>query len=131
LGARRLPGVRHSSGPPRGGGGGAVEKGKGARGATGAPRPAWGRAKSLHWKSDAFRIQGWLLYPEPFDPRQRYPMVVNVHGGPASAVTPSWPGEFSIPAALSRRGCFVFLPHPRRSLGSGGEVTPGELKDLR
>ena len=66
-------------------------------------RPEWGKTESLHYKSDAFRVQGWLLYPHNFDPKQRYPMVVNVHGGPASAVTPSWPGEYSVPAALSRR----------------------------
>src|SRR5262245_1750752 len=30
--------------------------------------PMWGEARSLHWKSDAFEIQGWLLYPLNFDP---------------------------------------------------------------
>ena len=72
-------------------------------------RPEWGEAESLHWKSDDFRVQGWLLSPRDFDPRRRYPLVVIVHGGPASAATPRWPG------ADSR---------------AGGAVAPGLLRVL-
>ena len=28
----------------------------------------WGEAKSLHWTSDGFRVQGWLLYPSRSTP---------------------------------------------------------------
>jgi dipeptidyl aminopeptidase/acylaminoacyl peptidase len=93
-------------------------------------RPAWGKAKSLHWKSDSFRIQGWLLYPEKFDPKQRYPLVVNVHGGPASTLMPRWADEYSVPAALSRRGYFVLFPNPRGSHGQGEKFTRANVKDL-
>src|SRR5262249_49016341 len=57
-------------------------------------KPAWGEAKSLHWKSDEWDVQGWLLHPRDFDPKKKYPLVVSVHGGPASARHPSWPGTF-------------------------------------
>ena len=50
-------------------------------------RAAWGDAKSIHWKSDGFDVQGWLIFPRDLDPAEKYPMVVSVHGGPASAVT--------------------------------------------
>ncbi|MGB8324132.1 MAG: S9 family peptidase [Candidatus Acidiferrum sp.] len=46
-----------------------------------ALKPAWGEAKSLHWKSDGYDVQGWLIYPKDFDPAKKYPMVVAVHGG--------------------------------------------------
>jgi dipeptidyl aminopeptidase/acylaminoacyl peptidase len=93
-------------------------------------RPGWGKTRSLHWKSDPFQIQGWLLYPQGFDPNKRYPLVVNVHGGPASAVTPSWPGEYSVIAALSHRGYFVLLPNPRGSYGQGERFTRANVKDF-
>ena len=25
-------------------------------------KPAWGEAKSIHWKNDGYDIQGWLIY---------------------------------------------------------------------
>jgi dipeptidyl aminopeptidase/acylaminoacyl peptidase len=93
-------------------------------------RPAWGKTESLHWKSDDFRVQGWLLYPEKFDPQRRYPLVVQVHGGPASAVVPNWQGEFSAAGALSRRGYFVFFPNPRGSYGQGERFTRANVKDF-
>ena len=49
--------------------------------------PAWGEAKSLHWTSDGYDVQGWLIYPRAFDAAKRYPLVVSVHGGPGAAVT--------------------------------------------
>jgi dipeptidyl aminopeptidase/acylaminoacyl peptidase len=93
-------------------------------------RPAWGKTKSLNWKSDSFQIQGWLFYPRELDPNKRYPLVVSVHGGPASAVTPGWPAEYSVTAALSRRGYFVLLPNPRGSYGQGEKFTRANVKDF-
>jgi dipeptidyl aminopeptidase/acylaminoacyl peptidase len=93
-------------------------------------RPGWGKARILHWKSDSHRIQGWLLYPQDFDPSRRYPLVVNVHGGPAWGVAPHWPREYSVTAALSRRGYFVLLPNPRGSFGQGEQFTRANVKDL-
>jgi len=93
-------------------------------------RPSWGKAESLHWKSDSFRIQGWLLYPQEFDPGRRYPLAVQVHGGPAWATMPRWQGEFSVDGALSRCGYFVFFPNPRGSLGQGQRFTRANVKDF-
>jgi dipeptidyl aminopeptidase/acylaminoacyl peptidase len=93
-------------------------------------RPTWGKAHSLHWKSDTFGVQGWLVYPHGFDPGKRYPLVVEVHGGPASAVTPKWLGAESVPGTLSQRGYFVFFPNPRGSLGQGEAFTRANVKSL-
>src|SRR5262249_10639379 len=73
-------------------------------------RPSWGESKSVHWKRDNMSVQGWLLYPFNYAPNQRYPMVVSVHGGPASAVRPFWPGTFFDLAVLSSQGYFVLFP---------------------
>ena len=92
--------------------------------------PAYGRAESVEWKSDAFTVQGWLIYPADFKPGTRYPMIVQVHGGPAAAVPARWMSEQSTSAVLSRDGYFVFMPNPRGSYGQGEAFTKANVKDF-
>jgi dipeptidyl aminopeptidase/acylaminoacyl peptidase len=93
-------------------------------------KPHWGEARSLHWKSDDYTIQGWLLYPQHYDPARRYPMVVSIHGGPASARRPGWPGTSFDFSFLSGEGSFVFFPNPRGSYGQGEAFTRANVKDF-
>jgi dipeptidyl aminopeptidase/acylaminoacyl peptidase len=95
-----------------------------------AVKPAWGEAKSIHWKNDGHDIQGWLIYPRDFDPSKKYPMIVKVHGGPGAAVQSQWPdsGDFAI--ALAGAGYFVFQPNPRGSFGQGEAFTRANVKDF-
>lgn len=92
--------------------------------------PSWGDAKSIHWSSDEFRVQGWLLYPRDYDPSRRYPMVVLVHGGPASATRANWPSAFYNTSVLSSAGYFVLYPNPRGSYGQGEAFTRANVKDF-
>src|SRR2546430_15915532 len=61
-------------------------------------------------------------------------MVVLIHGGPSSAVTPDWPAGFgmsrAIIAALSARGYYVLMPNPRGSYGQGEEFARANVKDF-
>jgi dipeptidyl aminopeptidase/acylaminoacyl peptidase len=91
-------------------------------------RPLWGEARSLTWKSDGQRVQGWLLSPIDRNPSGKSPMVVSVHGGPSAAATPGWPSRSA--AVLSSQGYFVFLPNPRGSFGQGEAFTRGNVKDF-
>jgi dipeptidyl aminopeptidase/acylaminoacyl peptidase len=93
-------------------------------------KPAWGEAKSIHWKNDGFNLQGWLLYPVNFDASKKYPMVVQVHGGPGSMVHSSWPNSRGFGIALSSIGYFVFMPNPRGSFGQGEAFTRANVKDF-
>ena len=90
--------------------------------------PLWGDATSLHWASDKFRVQGWLIYPSHFDPSKKYPLVVSVHGGPSSANFPSWPSRWN--AVLPSSGYFVLLPNPRGSYGGGEAFTQANVNDF-
>ena len=93
--------------------------------------PAWGKSVSLSWKSDAFRVQGWLIFPKDFDPAKKYPLIVEVHGGPAAAVTAQWGVRGGISAqALSVLGYFVLEANPRGSYGQGEEFTQANRKDF-
>jgi len=95
-----------------------------------ALKPLWGRSEKLHWTSDGMSIQGWLLYPADYSPAKKYPLVVSVHGGPASTKKSAWPfGHFDM-SVLSSQGYFVLFPNPRGSYGSGDKFTRANVKDF-
>jgi dipeptidyl aminopeptidase/acylaminoacyl peptidase len=93
--------------------------------------PAWGKSVSLNWTNDAFHVQGWLMLPKDYDPHKRYPLIVEVHGGPASAVVPYWGagGTLSV-QSFSALGYFVLEPNPRGSFGQGEAFTEANRKDF-
>ncbi len=93
-----------------------------------AVKPLWGEVKSLHWPSDKYQVQGWLMYPANFDPSKKYPLVVSVHGGPSAANFPSWPSRWN--AVLPANGYFVLLPNPRGSYGGGEAFTQANVNDF-
>jgi len=95
-----------------------------------AHKPLWGEARNLHWSSDGFQVQGWLIYPRDFNASRQYPMVVAIHGGPASLLKPSWPRPGFNPVLLSQQGYFVFLPNARGSYGQGERFTLANVKDF-
>ena len=92
--------------------------------------PPWGEFTSLNWKSESFSVQGWLVLPQHYDKSRKYPMVVAVHGGPASIMTAAWPKHFFNPVLLSNQGYFVLLPNPRGSFGQGTAFTEANVKDF-
>ena len=95
-----------------------------------ALKPAWGKAESVEWEHEGFHVQGWLLYPAGYDPKKSYPLIVSVHGGPSSAVTPNWPGASYGSAPLSALGYFVLSPNPRGSYGQGEAYVQANRKDF-
>jgi dipeptidyl aminopeptidase/acylaminoacyl peptidase len=95
-----------------------------------ALKPSWGKAESVEWDNQGFHNQGWLLYPAHYDPNKTYPMIVVVHGGPASAVVPRWPDVGYGAAPLSALDYFVFMPNPRGSFGQGETNVQANRKDF-
>ncbi len=95
-------------------------------------QPAWGKSVSLTWRNDNFDVQGWLLLPKNYDPTKKYPLLVEVHGGPAAAVLSRWDGGaggFSA-TAFSALDYFVLMPNPRGSFGQGEGFTQANRKDF-
>jgi dipeptidyl aminopeptidase/acylaminoacyl peptidase len=86
-----------------------------------------GRVQSVSWSSDDFEVQGWLILPE--HPVGKLPMVTLVHGGPASAVVPSFGGP-GLTSELLARGYAVFRPNPRGSYGQGERFTLANVRDF-
>jgi dipeptidyl aminopeptidase/acylaminoacyl peptidase len=96
----------------------------------GSAHAGWSDAVKVHWTSDAAQVQGWILAPATTARARegRSPMIVWVHGGPASASLARWPRAEV--AALVGRGYYVFYPNPRGSYGQGEAFTAGNVKDF-
>ena len=97
-----------------------------------ALKPSWGESVSLTWTNGDFHIQGWLLLPAHYDPSKKYPLLVEVHGGPASAVLSRWRGDAGglSATAFSALDYFVLMPNPRGSYGQGEAFTQANRKDF-
>ncbi len=93
-------------------------------------QPGWGEVKNIHWKNNGFDLQGWLIYPKDFDASKKYPMVVEVHGGPSYGIQSSWPGIHNYTMTLPSKGYFAFFPNPRGSFGKGQEFTQANRRDF-
>jgi dipeptidyl aminopeptidase/acylaminoacyl peptidase len=92
-----------------------------------AVKPVWGKSESIEWENEGFHVQGWLLYPADYDPARKYPLIVEVHGGPSAAIGSSWGGGGALFSAMNY---FVFSPNPRGSYGQGERFTQANVKDF-
>lgn len=73
-----------------------------------------------------FDVEGWLLFPAGFDASKRYPMVLDIHGGPNS----HYGTGFAISQqALAGSGYIVLFTNPRGSTSYGREYTQGVIGD--
>lgn len=62
------------------------------------------------------RIQCWVIKPPGFDPRRKYPAILEVHGGPQGQYGCAFFHEMQM---LAGRGYVVVLSNPRGSAGYG------------
>ncbi|MBA3449951.1 MAG: S9 family peptidase [Chloroflexia bacterium] len=96
-------------------------------------------AEHVSWMSDGVEIEGLLTCPAGFQEGRRFPLIVEIHGGP------SWQWEDRVmlnwhdwAQMLASRGYAVLLPNPRGSTAYGREfqqllqndVGGGESRDL-
>jgi acylaminoacyl-peptidase len=79
-----------------------------------------GAVREIGWKSskDQREIQGWVITPPDFDPAKKYPLVLEIHGGPFAAYGPNYATELQLYAAA---GYIVLYANPRGSTSYGEE----------
>lgn len=66
------------------------------------------------------RIQVFIVKPHDFDPNRKYPLILNIHGGPQSQWADSFRGDWQMyPGA----GYVVAFPNPHGSTGFGQDFT--------
>jgi dipeptidyl aminopeptidase/acylaminoacyl peptidase len=84
---------------------------------------------------DGKKVEAWIQKPPDFDPAKKYPLILNIHGGPHAAYGYVFDHEFQWMAA---KGYVVLYPNPRGSTSYGQEFAniiqyhyPGDdFKDL-
>ena len=76
-----------------------------------------GQIEEVWYRSvDNYRIQGWIIKPPDFDPKQKYPLMLSIHGGPHSMYGVAFNFAWQEHAA---NGYVVLYTNPRGSTGYG------------
>lgn len=74
---------------------------------------ALGRVETVDWAGpDGFRENGVVIYPPDFEAGRRYPLVLEVHGGPRAASLETFAAR---PQMMAAKGWIVFQPNYRGS----------------
>ena len=69
---------------------------------------------------DGLKIQGWIVKPPDFDPKKKYPLILDIHGGPHGMYNVAFSYARQNHAAL---GFVVLYTNPRGSTGYGLKFT--------
>ena len=70
--------------------------------------------------SDNTRVHGWVITPPDFDPAQKYPLLLMIHGGPQGMYSHAFNFRFQ---EFASEGYVVVYTNPRGSTGYGFEFT--------
>lgn len=77
----------------------------------------FGAVREVHLKSaDGVRVHGWVVLPPDFNPRKKYPAILEVHGGPRLEYSRIFFHEMQY---LAAQGYVVLYTNPRGSQGYG------------
>ncbi len=79
-----------------------------------------GQLRSFTYNSslDGLAIQGWMITPPGYEEGKRYPLIIEIHGGPHLAYGPHFSAELQRMAAA---GYVVIYDNHRGSIGYGSE----------
>ncbi len=79
-----------------------------------------GAPEQIRWESsfDGRSVEGWIVHPPDFDQAKKYPLVLEIHGGPFAAYGPHFAAEVQLYAAA---GYVVLYSNPRGSSSYGEE----------
>ncbi len=79
-----------------------------------------GEVEEIWYESsyDGRRIQGWICKPPDFDPNRKYPLLLEIHGGPFANYGDRFAAELQLYAAA---GYVVLYTNPRGSSSYGEE----------
>ena len=81
----------------------------------------------IRWKApDGLEIEGLLVKPLNYEPGKRYPLILQIHGGPYGQFAFGLNTRAQIFAA---NGYAVLLPNPRGSTGYGNKFTTANIGD--
>jgi dipeptidyl aminopeptidase/acylaminoacyl peptidase len=81
-----------------------------------------GRVEEIWYESskDKRKIQGWIVHPPDFDAAKKYPLILEIHGGPFANYGDRFDFEKQV---LASRGYVVLYTNPRGSTSYGEEFS--------
>jgi dipeptidyl aminopeptidase/acylaminoacyl peptidase len=82
--------------------------------------------ETVRWRSSLGQMEGVLYRPPQLAPGQRYPLIVNPHGGPRDRSTAAFDPQA---AYFVSQGFFVFKPNFRGSSGYGDEFARASVEN--
>jgi dipeptidyl aminopeptidase/acylaminoacyl peptidase len=75
------------------------------------------RVEEVWFKNpDGLSLQGWIMYPPRFDPKRKYPSILEIHGGPQTQYGKFFMHEFNY---FASNGYVVYFSNPRGGRGYG------------
>tara|TARA_R110000850_G_scaffold182360_1_gene307789 strand:- start:46170 stop:48212 length:2043 start_codon:yes stop_codon:yes gene_type:complete len=79
-----------------------------------------GEVEEIWFKSsyDNKQVQGWIIYPPDFDASKKYPLILEIHGGPYLSYGPHFTPELQL---MATQGYVVLYTNPRGSTSYGEE----------
>ncbi len=83
-------------------------------------------AEALHVTRGDLTIDAWLLFPANFDPKKRYPLILDVHGGPHGYYGF---GFNAVQQCLATNDVLVLYSNPRGSTSYGRDFAERVLRD--
>lgn len=86
------------------------------------------RPAESYWitSKDGTKVHYFMVKPHNFDPQKKYPVILNVHGGPQSQWMDAFRGDWQV---YPGKGYIVVFPNPRGSTGYGQKFTEEISKD--
>ncbi|MCK4919854.1 MAG: S9 family peptidase [Bacteroidales bacterium] len=94
--------------------------------------PDMAKTELISWKSsDGLEIEGLLTYPMNYKEGEKYPVILNVDGGPGGVYQQSFTGKPSIYLLqyFAENGYAIIRPNPRGSTGYGKEFRYANVRD--
>jgi dipeptidyl aminopeptidase/acylaminoacyl peptidase len=87
-----------------------------------------GKMEEIEVDNKGTAVHGFINYPPEFNPKNRYPLVLILHGGPQGASYDTWHPRWNS-QLFAARGYVVAMPNFRGSLGYGQKFTDAISKD--
>ena len=84
------------------------------------------RPERFRFERAGFTVDAWIMKPHGFEPGRRYPLLLNVHGGPHAQYGYPFFDEFQVQAGA---GYGVLYANPRGSQGYGEAFTAAVVGD--
>ena len=94
--------------------------------------PKLAMSERISWNSkDGLRIEGILTYPKNYKKGKKYPIILQIHGGPAGVFSERFNGRPGIYMTeyFAEKGYATIKPNPRGSTGYGKDFRYANYKD--